>query len=128
MNILYNILLLLAAHFSATAFVPASPKAWLLWPFDAASKPVFALAGGLPQQSGSIMTPLLAGLAVLGFVAAVFARIGWWVPSGWGTAMAATAAISSCCLFILYFSLLSLLPLVLNVAILYLAYTGKLAL
>lgn len=53
------VLLLLGAQFSATVFAPAATgKAWLLWPFANDSKSWLGVVGGLPKQSGSVVTPL----------------------------------------------------------------------
>jgi hypothetical protein len=77
-------LLLLAAHFSLTPFAPAQVgQAWIGWPFAADSNPVLSFVGGLPQQTGSVLTPLLAGVAGLGFIAAACALFGVGIPTAW---------------------------------------------
>jgi hypothetical protein len=82
MHIIVAMLLLLGAQFSLTAFAPAQPgKAWLLWPFAADAQPTLNGIGGLPQQSGSVLTPLLAGLSGLAFLARAYPQSGgsrWW--------------------------------------------------
>ena len=76
MQIILVILCLLGAQFSLTAFAPAqSGKAWVLWPFTVDSKPLLKGVGGLPRQPGSILTPVLAGLSGLGFLATALAAL-----------------------------------------------------
>ena len=75
MWIIVLILLLLGAHFNGTAFVPGD-RAWFGWPFGKDSRPLLGFVGGLPGQEGAVITPLLAGVAVLGFLAAVLALLG----------------------------------------------------
>lgn len=126
MNWFVNILLLISAHLSLTPFAPAKEGKWLLWPFDEQSRPIVSFVGGLPDQSGSIITPLLAGLAGLGFIIALLARLGWLVPLDWMIPAVVIASISSLLLFVLYFNVWSLLPIVLDIVLLWLVWTKKL--
>ena len=111
-------LLLVAAHFAFTPFALA-PKAWIGWPFGADSKPIFSFVGGLPSQSGSVLTPLLAGLAGLGFLAALAALFGLVIPASWWRPLMLTAGIASALLYVLYFGKWSLLPLTLDAVLLW---------
>lgn len=106
-------LLLIAAHFAFTPFAPA-PKGWIGWPFGADSKPIFSFIGGLPSQSGNVLTPLLAGLAGLGFLGAVAALAGVAIPANWWKPLVMVAGIASALLYVLYFGKWSLLPLALD--------------
>src|SRR5919204_2370097 len=120
MRLIVIILLALAAHLAATAFVPTTAgKAWFGWPFAADSRPWLGFIGGLPSQHGSTVTPLIAGIAVLGFVGAAFAVMGWWVPANWFTPLVIASAIASIALFVLYVSEWSLVPLALDAVLLW---------
>lgn len=120
MQYLIAILLILAAHFSLTPFAPApAGKAKFYWPFSADSKPILSFGGGLPQESGSFITPLLAGVAGLCFLLAVFSLFGWWVPADWWRPLVLAACSASILLYLLYFGAGSLLPLAINVLILW---------
>lgn len=120
MRILVIVLLLLGAQFALTAFAPTpAGKAWLLWPFADDSKPWLPLIGGLPKQGGSLVTPLLAGLAGLCFLAAVLALFGWLVPVDWWRTLVLVASISSLLLFALYPSLWAIPPLLVDLILLW---------
>jgi len=119
MKIIVIALLLLGAQFSLTAFAPAEKgKAWILWPFSADSHPWLSFIGGLPAQSGSILTPLLAGLAGLGFLAAVGSLLGIVIPAKWLLTLVLVSSAASLLLFVLYFNALALAPIVVDVALL----------
>ncbi len=63
------ILLLLGTLFSLTVFAPAAAgKAGLLWPFAADTQPIVEFVGGPPGQPGSVVTPILAGVAAVFFL------------------------------------------------------------
>jgi hypothetical protein len=120
MRILIILILLLSAHFSLTAFMPADPgKAWLLWPFAGDSKPVFAFVGGLPIQPGSVAVPVLAGIAALCLIGALFSLIGLVVPEGWWAGLVIAGTVASAALYIAYFSSLSIVPIALDVLLLW---------
>lgn len=76
-------------------------------------------SGGLPSQSGSIVTPLLAGIATLSFIASLLALFGWLVPAHWFTPLIVAASIASVLLYILYFGVFSLLPIALDAILLW---------
>ena len=120
MRFVVIVLLIIAAHFSLTPFAPTQAgKAWFGWPFAADSKPILAFVGGLPAQSGSVLTPLLAGLAGLGFLAALAALFGIVIPAGWWRPLMMVAGIASALLYVLYFGRWSPLPLALNAVLLW---------
>ncbi|NOH02683.1 MAG: hypothetical protein HND47_12345 [Chloroflexi bacterium] len=110
-------LLVLAAHFSATPFAPAG-TAKFYWPFAADSKSWLTAIGGLPA-SGGIVTSLLAGVATLGFIAALLFLFGWLIPAHWFTPLIIAAAVASILLYILYFDTFSLLPIALDFILLW---------
>lgn len=125
MKWLINILIIFAAHFSLTPFAPAKDGKWFLWPFGQDSFPIFSFIGGLPAQSNGMITAILSGIAGLGFVLSVLARFGWLVPTTWITPMLIVASICSIILFIAYFNVWTVLPIVVDLAILWLVLTKK---
>lgn len=112
-------MLFLAAHFNAMPFAPApAGTAKFHWLFAADSKSWLTAIGGLPA-SGGIVTSLLAGVAALGFIAALLALFGWLVPANWFTPLIIAAAVASILLYILYFGALALLPIALDLILLW---------
>jgi hypothetical protein len=118
MRFLVLALLLAAAHFNLTPFAPAE-KAWVLWPFVGDSQPIVGGIGGLPQESGSLATSALAGIAGLCFIAAAVSLLEIVVPAGWFTTLAIVGGGTSIALFGLYFSPLSILPVIIDLALLW---------
>jgi hypothetical protein len=119
MKILVIVLLVLAAHFSATPFAPApGGTAKFYWPFTVDSKPWLGFIGELPA-SGGLVTASLAGVATLGFLASLLALFGWLVPAHWFTALIVAASIASVLLYILYFGVFSLPPIALDAVLLW---------
>jgi hypothetical protein len=115
MWILVFVLLLLGAHFSLTANVPAEAgKAWVLWPFAADSQPVVALFGtsNTPMQ-------LLSVIAGVAFVAAALALMGWIIPSTWWMPLVLVAVAASSVLFLLYVGPWALIPIAINAVLLW---------
>lgn len=120
MRILVFVLLLFGAQFSLTAFAPTPPaRAWLLWPFAEDSKPRLNGIGGLPKQPGSVLTPLLAGISGLAFLAAACALFGVVIPANWWLPLVIVAVLASACLHVLYFGALALVPLATDAVILW---------
>ncbi len=120
MRILIIVVLMFSTHYSLTAFMPADAgKGWLLWPFAADSKPMLAFVGGLPQQPGSLAVTVLAGIAALCFMAAILGIIGVFVPEGWWAGLVIAGAVASAALYISYFGPLSIVPIVLDVLLLW---------
>jgi hypothetical protein len=120
MRIIAAVLLLLGAQCSLTAFAPAQPgKAWLLWPFAADAQPILSGIGGLPQQSGSVATPLLAGLSGLAFLAAALGLFGKGVPAEWWLPLVVVATSTSILLHLLYTGPWALLPLAVDALLLW---------
>jgi protein-S-isoprenylcysteine O-methyltransferase Ste14 len=114
------ILLLLGALFSLTAFAPAAAgKAALLWPFAADSRPIISFVGGLPGQSGSVVTSFLAGVAGAVFVTAAVGLF-WKAISIWAwTALVVIAAITSFLLYASYFGSWMIAPILVDAALLW---------
>ncbi len=118
MKFLVLLLLVLGAHFSLTPFAPAQ-KAWIGWPFEIGSKPWLGFIGGPPSQSGSIVTPFLAGLAGLCFLAAALGLFWGGVPANAWPAIVVVSAVASALLYILYFGPWAILPLLLDAALIW---------
>jgi hypothetical protein len=120
MRIIVAILLLVAIHFNLTTFVPAEAgKAWIGWPFATDTKPLVSVVGGIPSQPGSIISVLVAGTAVLAFLGALLSLFGWIVPSDWWGVLVAVGSAASIVLYILFFSVFSLLPIAIDVILLW---------
>jgi hypothetical protein len=122
MQIVIGCLCLLAAHYNLTAFTPArAGGAWLLWPWAADARPVVHGLGGLPGQLGSVVAPLLAGMAGLGFLAAAVGMMGAFASLFWWRAVVALAAVASILLHGMFLGRWSLAPLALDAALLWVA-------
>lgn len=114
------IVLVLAAHFSLTPFAPAKAgEGKFYWPFAADSRSWLPFVGGLPAQSGSIITPFLAGIAGLAFLAAAASVLGWLVPAAWFRPLVIAAVAASVLLYVLYVGPLAIVPLALDALILW---------
>lgn len=125
MKWIINVLIIIAAHFSLTPFAPAKDGKWFLWPFGQDSRPILAFLGGLPAQPNGMITAILSGLSGLGFVLSLLARFGWFVPTTWITPALIIASVCSIVLFIAYFNIWAILPIVVDLAILWLVLTKK---
>jgi hypothetical protein len=120
MRIAVIILLLLAAHFCLSAFAPSpAGKGIFYWPWATDSKPVLAGVGRLPAKGGSILTAALAGIAGLCFLGAVLCLFGVVVPAGWWMPLVLVGVAGSIALFLLYFTPLSLLPILLDLVLIW---------
>src|SRR3712207_3270107 len=120
LRIIITALLLLGAHLSLTAFVPTEAgKNWVGWPFAVDTQPALPGVGGLPQQGGSALTPLIAGIAGLCLLAAVASFFGWLVPTSWWKPLVVAGTVASIALFLLYLGPFSVLPIVIDVVLLW---------
>lgn len=116
-RILVAILLLVGAHFSLTANVPAeNGRAWLAWPFAADTRPALKI---LPEEAARPLTSLLSVVAGACFVGAAMSLFGLMVPASWWRPLVVTAAVSSALLYLLYIGPLALLPLVIDALLLW---------
>jgi len=119
MHIVVMALLVIAAHFSLTPFAPApAGQAKFYWPFAADSKSWLGFIGGLPSQPGSVVTPILAGLAGLGFLAAAVSLFWNAIPTQWWPVVVIVSAAASALLYVLYFGVWAIPPLVLDLVLL----------
>lgn len=121
MKILLSFLLFLGAHFSATALVPSEQKAWIGWPFDKTTKPTLTF---LQNTFGTNLTQILSVLAAASFIAALFCLYGKFVPANWWPFLLIIGCVSSILLFLIYFSVWSIFPIIVSLALLY-GYISK---
>ena len=68
----------------------------------------------------------LAGNAALMFVLAALALMGWWVPFGWWRVLAMGGAILSLLLMVGFFGATKLVPMALDLVVLWAAITNRL--
>lgn len=113
------VLLLLGAQFSFTVFAPSEGKAWFLWPFSNASRPIVGFVGGLPKQGGSVISPILGGVAGLCFLAAAVGLFWSGISATWWPALVGVAAAASAILFVLFFAVWMIPPIIIDAILLY---------
>ena len=120
MYIVVTILILLAAHFCLTAFTP-NPigEAHVYWPWTLNSRPFFRTSGGLWQENSSLITLTLASIAGLCLIGAAAALVGLGVPANLWLPLIVVGAVASIALFILYLSPLSLIPIAVDLILLW---------
>lgn len=129
LRIAFTLLLFLAWHFPTTFFVPAgSPyeKGWLVWPFGQQSRPVLdAIAGSVIAPASPTVTTnpsvalAAAGIASLAFIVAAGSLWGIVIPGSWFQPAVTVGAVSSVILFVVYMSPLALIPLAVDVVLLW---------
>jgi hypothetical protein len=117
MRILVAALIILAAHFSLTAFVPGG-KALFYWPWGSNTRTLVKGLGGLPRDD-AVLTSVLAWWAGLAFFLAFLALFQIMVPEIWFPIFLLSACVSSILLFALHFSVLALLPVLIDVVLLF---------
>ena len=116
MRLLIAFLLLLGAHFALTANVPApAGQGWIFWPFAADSQAVLGFTG----EGISNMTKLLSAIAGICFLAALLALFGLLIPAEWWGVLVGIAAASSLILYVLYFDPWAILPLAIDIFLLW---------
>ena len=120
--------MIVAWHFPTTFFVPQeapNDHGWLIWPFGKASTPVVDAFQGVlaPTSPSAVGSPTLAmaaaGIASLAFIIAIASLWGLIIPSEWWRPAAVMGAVSSMALFVLYLSPLSIIPIVVDLAVLW---------
>jgi hypothetical protein len=126
MWIIILILLLLGAQLNLTAIVPLqpgdTPPAWwvggrLLWPFAVETHTLIP-----PGNFLNTLTPVLAIVSGILFLLAVAALLRWVVPSGWFQWLTVTGAMLSIVLQVIWFSGWAVLPIVVDIALLWLVF------
>ena len=111
MRILVAVLLIVGAHFSLTALIPG-PKSVFYWPFEPESKPSVGLGAG-------VLTPLLSVVAGVCLLAAAAALFGLIVPAAWFVPLVVVGSIASILLYVLYLSAFSIIPIAIDVILLW---------
>jgi hypothetical protein len=123
MWILILVLLLLAAHLNLTALVPLqagdTPPPWwvggrLLWPFDVATPTLLPAGDAL-----NTLTPILAILSAICFLLAAAALLRRIVSEQWFTRLVVAGVVFSLALQVIWFSPWAILPLLVDVALLW---------
>jgi hypothetical protein len=69
----------------------------------------------------------LAGTAALAFILAALAVMGWWVPFGWWRVLAMGGAILSLLLMVGFFGATKLVPMALDLVVLWAAITDRMS-
>src|SRR5918994_521883 len=126
-------LLVLQAHFAASYLVPLDREAerefggllrWA-WPWSIGDG---GLLGRIPASGEYPISGVwLAGTAALMFILAALAVVGWWVPFGWWRVLAIGGAILSLLVMIGFFGVTKLLPMVLDLVVLWAAITDRMS-
>ena len=127
------VLLVLQAHFAASYLVPLDSGAqrqfggllkWA-WPWSIGDG---GLLGRIPASGEyPIVGVWLAGGAALLFVLAALAVMGWWVPFGWWRVLAMGGAVLSLLLMLGFFGVTKLLPMVLDLVVLWAAMADRMS-
>lgn len=116
MKFLITLLLLAGAHFALTASVPApTGKNWVFWPFATDSHAVLGLAG----DGVSSITKLLSVIAGVCFLAALLALFGLLIPAEWWGVLVGIGSIASLALYLLYLGPWAILPIVIDIFLLW---------
>lgn len=117
MRVFFIVLSYLGAHFSLTAIIRAGAgKASAIWPFAKDTKPAFTI---LQNPTGETVAQLLSVIAATCFIVAIASIFGKFVPTGWWTYLMIAGAVSSVLLYLMHINLLLIIPLLLNLLILY---------
>ena len=129
---LFAALLVLQAHFAASYLVPLDREAqatfggllrWA-WPWSIGDG---GLLGRIPASGQyPIYGVWLGGGAALLFILAALAVMGWWVPFGWWRVLATAGAILSLVLMVGFFGATKVLPIALDLLVLWVALTDRL--
>lgn len=122
MWILILVLLLLGAQLNLSGIVPlqvgASPAPWwvggrLLWPFALETRTL------LHGNALNTFTPILSITSAILFLMAAAALLHWLVPGGWFPWLIAAGAVLSIVLQVIWFSGWAILPLLVDIALLW---------
>jgi hypothetical protein len=126
-------LLVLQAHFAASYLVPLDREAqatfggllrWA-WPWSIGDS---GLLGRIPASGEYPISGIwLAGGTALVFILAALAVMGWWVPFGWWRILAMGGAILSFLLMAGFFGATKVLPIALDLVVLWLAITDRIS-
>jgi hypothetical protein len=121
--ILLLVLLLLAAHLNLSALVPLqagdTPPPWwvggrLIWPFAEETNTLLLSGDAL-----NALTPILGIISALCFLLAAAALLRWRVPREWFSWLIVAGAVLSFVLQVIWFTGWAILPLLVDVALLW---------
>jgi len=127
MWIIILILLLLGAQLNLTAIVPlqpgGTPPPWwvggrLLWPFAVETRTLIP-----PGDLLNTLTPILAITSAIAFLLAAAALLRWVVPGQWFHWLIVVGAVLSIVLQVIWFSGWGVLPLIVDVALLWAVFS-----
>jgi hypothetical protein len=128
LRIAATIVLFLGWHFPTTFFVPASSpyeKGWFVWPFGQQTRPALDALQGVIAPAAVTATGqptvamIAAGVSSLAFIVAAGALWGFVVPAAWLQPAAIVGASASLVLFLVYASPLAVIPLIVDLVILW---------
>lgn len=120
---IWILMLLLGAQVNVTALVPAAPgqapPPWwvgggILWPFFSDTRALLPRGDAL-----NTLTPILGIVAASFFLMAAASLWGWLVPSGWLPWLIVAGAVSSIVLQVIWLSGWAILPLLVDVVLLW---------
>jgi hypothetical protein len=123
MWVLVLIALLLGTQLNLTAIVPlqpgGTPPPWwvggrLLWPFAVETRTLIPRGDLL-----NTLTPVLGILSATCFVLAALALLRWGIPAHWFTWLIIVGAVSSLVLQVVWFTGWAVLPILVNIALLW---------
>lgn len=121
-------LIFFAWHFPTTFFVPSgapNEKGWIVWPFGQQTRPALdaftgVLAPNVPTaMSAPTVALAAAGIASLALIVAAAALWGIVVPATWWQPALVIGASASLVLFLVYLSPLALIPLIVDLVLLW---------
>ena len=116
MRLIVLILLLVGAHFSLTALAPGPlGKGKVYWPFGPESQPVARFLGSAARP----VTQVLAVVAGASFLLAAVGLFGVLVPAAWWPLLVVAGVVASVLLHLLYLSQYAVLPLLVDVVLLW---------
>ena len=132
MKWLFAALLVLQAHFAASYLVPLDREAqeefggllrWA-WPWSIGDS---GLLGRIPASGEYPVAGVwLGGGAAILFILAALAVVGWWVTFGWWRVLATGGAVLSLFLMVGFFGATKVLPIALDLLVLWVALTDRL--
>jgi len=116
---LFATLLLVSIHYSLSGIMlPEPPSHWLA-PLTNDVRPIFGAAMGRLPVDERFIALVPAAVSVSGLGLGLFSLFGWLVPAGWYLPSLLTGAGAGTVLYLLFINQWALIPLMLDVAILW---------
>src|SRR5262245_40146007 len=95
-------------------------RVWLLTLLEISGYPVLTKGITIINITKCSKNPLLlAGIAGLCFLAAASSLLGWWLPAEWWPPLVIVASVASLLLFVVYFGVWAIPPIVADVILLW---------